>query len=64
MGGRHWQEWSKGLGDVIRAQRSDGRFAGSWDPVGVWDCDGGRVYATAMYALALEVRSRMERLVR
>ena len=64
VGGRSWQEWNKGLDDLIRAQRTDGNAAGSWDPVGVWDCDGGRVYATALYVMTLQVRSRMARLQR
>ena len=32
---------------------------GSWDPIGVWACCGGRVYSTAMLALGLEAPYRM-----
>ena len=31
---------------------------GSWDPVGCWTRKGGRVYATAINALTLEVYYR------
>ncbi len=58
MGGRWWGGWNKSLASVAQAQRRDGNFAGSWDPVGVWDHDGGRVYATALYALTLVARNR------
>jgi hypothetical protein len=34
-------------------QRDDSELAGSWDPVGAWGWAGGRVYSTAMAALAL-----------
>ncbi|MCR9245283.1 MAG: terpene cyclase/mutase family protein [bacterium] len=64
IGGRHWQNWAKALKQVGKAQRRDDNFTGSWDPVGVWDMDGGRVYSTAMYALALQVHARAMQLVR
>jgi hypothetical protein len=42
------------LGRVVRDhQRKDGCARGSFDPVDVWSPDGGRVYSTAMIALAL-----------
>ncbi len=63
-GGRHWKIWRRGLNGIVEAQRRDGNFAGSWDPVGVWDMDGGRVYSTAMHALTLEVDRRTARLKR
>jgi A-macroglobulin TED domain len=43
---------------VIPAQRSNGDFAGSWDPVGPWGDEGGRVYTTAMLCLALQANYR------
>jgi hypothetical protein len=33
---------------------------GSWEPVDRWSCEGGRVYATAINALTLEVFYRYE----
>ena len=65
MGGGSWRTWQPLLiSEVAAHQRADGNFAGSWDPIGVWDADGGRVYATALYTLALEVAYRYARLVR
>ncbi|MGE3173981.1 MAG: hypothetical protein AB7O97_15250 [Planctomycetota bacterium] len=64
-GGKPWREWSKKLGPaVVATQRTDGNFAGSWDPAGVWGEDGGRVYSTAILALTLQVHYRYGRLVR
>ena len=66
MGGRHWTEWSKKLTDaVVNKQRKDPECAkGSWDPIGAWGEDGGRVYSTAILALTLEAYYRYTRLVR
>lgn len=59
MGGRYWQAWSSRLeAAVLDTQRTDDNFAGSWDPVGVWGEDGGRVYSTAMLVLCLEAEYR------
>jgi hypothetical protein len=64
VGGRAWIEWSKALEvAVVGAQRRDGNFAGSWDPVGVWGEDGGRVYSTAMLALTVQAYYRYARLL-
>jgi hypothetical protein len=44
---------------VVSLQRQDpGSLQGSWDPDPVWGGHGGRVYATAMAALTLEVYYR------
>ena len=43
---------------LLPHQRTDGNFEGSWDPIGPWGKDGGRVYSTAMGALMLEVYYR------
>jgi hypothetical protein len=57
VGGKHWRSWQQALVKaVVPAQRTDGDpcgYDGSWDPVGPWGPDGGRVYATAVMALAL-----------
>ena len=64
VGGKAWIEWSKALdGALVKTQRRDGNFAGSWDPVGVWGEDGGRVYSTAILALTLEAYYRYTRLM-
>jgi hypothetical protein len=64
LGGRHWDAWQPTLRELVDAQRRDGPCAGSWDAVGVWDQDGGRVYATALYAWTLATAHRHTRLVR
>ena len=59
-----WKTWSKSLVPaVVKTQRQDGNFTGSWDPVGVWGDDGGRVYSTAILALTLEAYYRYTALV-
>ena len=37
---------------LLPNQRTESVFAGSWDPVGPWGNDGGRVYSTAISALS------------
>src|SRR5690606_27886769 len=65
MGGRYWSTWAKDLTEaVVEKQREDGNYEGSWDPIGVWGEDGGRVYSTAILCLPLEVYYRYSRLVR
>ena len=46
------------------SQRTDGescRYLGSWDPIGPWGLEGGRVASTALMAMCLEVDYRYER---
>jgi len=55
--GMAWRRWSKTLREVVvPRQRGDdaGALEGSWDPLGPWGPDGGRVYATAAMVLCLE----------
>ncbi|MCA8953104.1 MAG: hypothetical protein KDE27_26570 [Planctomycetes bacterium] len=48
------RQWTRALhGALLRWQREDGAYSGSWDPVGVWSEHGGRVYSTAMCVLML-----------
>jgi len=67
-GGRDWQRWHTALRKaLIPTQRKKGDVkgrgceAGSWDPIGEWGIAGGRVYSTALGALALEVYFRWKR---
>jgi hypothetical protein len=57
-GGEAWTAWSAALeAALLPHQRVDtgaGAFRGSWNPVDPWGPDGGRVYATALLAMALE----------
>ncbi len=59
-GGPQWDEWNRRLQSaLVPLQRRDGgALDGSWDPDPVWGGHGGRVYATALSALTLEVYYR------
>lgn len=46
---------------LLPHQRKEGHEAGSWDPVGEWGVAGGRVYATAIAVLTLEVTRKTRR---
>ena len=67
-GDRHWRDWQKKLeSSVVKNQHRDPskkNLLGSWDPVGAWGEDGGRVYSTAILTLTLEAYYRYSRLVR
>ncbi len=66
-GGGLWREWTDALGEALcKHQRLTPKHAmgcvhGSWDPLCEWAPVGGRVYATALATLALEVYYRYER---
>ena len=54
-GGPQWDRWNLSLqAALLPLQRRDG----SWDPDPVWGGHGGRVYATALAAMTLEVYYR------
>ena len=63
--GRHWRSWNEALKRALvptQSRRADGCADGSWDPaVDRWGFAGGRVYATAINVLTLEVFYRYER---
>ena len=64
LGGPRWTKWAKALDRaVVQTQRGDGNALGSWDPVGAWGEDGGRVYSTAISVLTLEVYYRYGRVL-
>ena len=64
VGGRHWKRWNKAMTRaIVPTQQSTGAKKGSWDPVGVWGSDGGRVYATATMVLCLEVYYRYDKVM-
>ena len=59
-GGKPWEDWNRVVRDtLIDQQRVDGKFAGSWDANGPWGRYGGRLYATAISTLTLEVYYRL-----
>ena len=62
VGGDKWHKWNKQMqNSLLPRQRQRGCEDGSWDPVGEWCLAGGRVYATAIGALTLEIYYRYER---
>lgn len=53
-----WEPWSAAARRVLVAHQrkyADGCGCGSWDPVDRWGAEGGRVYATAINALTLDL---------
>ena len=62
--GAHGRGWRDHLRVAVgSSQNSEGARAGSWDPAGAWGIDGGRVYATALMTMCLEVEYRYDRVV-
>jgi hypothetical protein len=65
VGGPPWKRWNDAMTHaVVASQRMDGDYChvrGSWDPIDRWGAQGGRVYATAMLALCLEVYYRYDK---
>jgi hypothetical protein len=63
-GGPSWGRWNASVRDtLVGLQRREGHKAGSWDPDPTrYGTHGGRVYATALATLSLEVYYRYLRL--
>ena len=58
-GAQAFEEWNAALQKaLLQGQRRDGAAAGSWDPIDQLGERGGRLYATTMAALCLEVYYR------
>ncbi|MDP6957365.1 MAG: hypothetical protein QF645_00990 [Planctomycetota bacterium] len=60
-GGEAWQKWNRAMVKALlphQWRNKDFCRNGSWDPSGCWGKYGGRVYATAINALTLEVYYR------
>jgi len=62
LGEPWWSRWNPEMKkELLRLQRSDGHAAGSWDPDPNWIGKvGGRVYATAISVLTLEIYYRVK----
>ncbi|HXT59666.1 MAG TPA: hypothetical protein VN699_13580 [Pirellulales bacterium] len=59
MQGPYWAAWNERLRDMlVAAQIKDGPPAGSWEPRDAWEQQGGRLYATSLRLLMLEVYYR------
>jgi len=59
--GPKWLSWNEPMKDALvknQNARSTGCRRGSWEPVDRWSGEGGRVYATAINCLTLEVYYR------
>ncbi|MBW3600081.1 MAG: hypothetical protein KY475_22765 [Planctomycetes bacterium] len=57
--GEHWRQWNEAQRDaLIQSQVKDGAAPGSWNPKDRWERDGGRLYATSLRLLMLEVYYR------
>jgi len=60
--GSCWNAWNKKMKDVLLASQNNLESAceyGSWDAIGRWCDEAGRVYATAINVLTLEVYYRL-----
>jgi ElaB/YqjD/DUF883 family membrane-anchored ribosome-binding protein len=61
--GPKWRSWNDEMKNALvnNQVRGDAKCKdGCWEPVGRWCCEGGRVYATAINALTLEVYYRYQ----
>jgi len=62
VGGPPWETWDAALREsVLGSQRRDTdacRYLGSWDPIGVWGGEGGRVVSTALLTMCVEAEYR------
>jgi len=59
MQGEYWETWNERTKEVlISTQVQGGKNAGTWNPRDNWEKAGGRVYATSIKLLMLEVYYR------
>lgn len=59
VGGDRWNKWNGAMQKaIIDHQEKEGVAKGSWEPIGAWGEEGGRVYATALLTMCLEVYYR------
>ena len=64
MGGVHWKAWNGAMKKaLVDTQRRGGDESGSWDPTSAWGHAGGRVYATAINILSLEIYYRYAKIL-
>ena len=64
VGGKPWRQWNIAMKEAIvghQHPKGSGRRTGSWDPIGPWGNDGGRVYSTACMVMCLEVYYRYDK---
>jgi ankyrin repeat protein len=57
-GGSLWKDWRKAILKALipnqRREDKEDNYYGSWDPIGAWGMEGGRVYSTVICTLILE----------
>jgi hypothetical protein len=61
VGGERWKKWNESMKSALLAHQrteKDRDEYGSWDPIDPWSTEGGRVYATALNCLTMEVYYR------
>jgi hypothetical protein len=59
MQGDYWAKWNEHLRDMlVSTQVKDGHQAGTWNPQDQWEQSGGRLYATSLRLLMLQVYYR------
>jgi len=59
MQGEYWEAWNAALRDIlVESQAQKGTIAGTWQPKDQWEKSGGRLYASSMKLLILEVYYR------
>ncbi|MBI4713001.1 MAG: zf-HC2 domain-containing protein [Planctomycetes bacterium] len=59
QGGKDWETWNKNTKQtLLKSQVRNGSYAGSWVPDDKWGYFGGRIYATSMAILSLQVYYR------
>jgi hypothetical protein len=65
VGGEEWRTWNGKMREAIlktQHPKGSGSRTGSWDPIDPWGLEsGGRVYATALMTMSLEVYYRYDR---
>jgi hypothetical protein len=64
LGRDYWKGWNEPMKNaLVPTQKREGCENGSWDPVDAWGIAGGRVYATAINILSLEIYYRYGRVL-
>ena len=59
MQGEYWDRWNEKTRELlVKTQHKSGANAGTWDAKDNWEKSGGRVYATSIKLLMLEVYYR------
>lgn len=62
VGGESWKAWNgKMKKALVDSQKTKGCEDGSWEPIDAWSSEAGRVYATAINILSLEIYYRYEK---